>query len=500
MTARLFGLLVLLTIVPAAFVLWFMNAAVGAETESARQRVRDAYRGQLRLVRERLDPLWRAQATGLTGAGTAEARFERLVTDGQADGAVVFGPAGAVVYPDASARARLRSMDEQRAREPNVFLPTQAALRLSLELTAAERLAPLPGSLRETALPGVWALSSDDGTTVALYRTGRLEALMHDFLHQIETEGVAFIAIPPGEPADTEAIAAGPWLPGWQLTFVPLDTGARTAAEARRRTMYVAAALAGVVVIVLIGVAVGAAMRRHLHVARLKTDLVAAASHELRTPLAAMQVLVDGLLDDPHPDSRKTRDYLQLIAAENARLTRLVDAFLTFARLDRGVGAASSSARSIPRPSSTARWPACARASPIPPQLRVDVPQGLPPVLGDADALRGALVNLIDNALKYTAAEKRIVVRARADGDSYVRFEVTDNGIGVPRRERRRIFRWFYRVDSRLSGHATGVGLGLSIVEAVMRAHRGTVSVDSAPGGGSTFALRVPCPPRGAAA
>jgi hypothetical protein len=122
-TARLFGLLVLLTIVPAAFVLWFMNAAVGAETESARQRVRDAYRGQLRLVRERLDPLWRAQAAGLTEAGTAAARFERLVTDGQADGAVVFGAAGAVVYPDASARARLLSMDEQRAREPNVFSP-----------------------------------------------------------------------------------------------------------------------------------------------------------------------------------------------------------------------------------------------------------------------------------------------------------------------------------------------------------------------------------------
>ena len=499
MTARLFGLLVLLTIVPAAFVLWFMNAAVGAETESARQRVRDAYRGQLRLVRERLDPLWRAQAAGLTEAGTAAARFERLVTDGQADGAVVFGAAGAVVYPDASAPARLLSMDEQRAREPNVFLPTHAALRLSLELTAAERLAPLPGALRETALPGVWALSSDDGTIVALYRTGRLEALMHDFLHQIETEGVAFIAIPPGEPADSEAIAAGPWLPGWQLTFVPLDTGARTAAEARRRTMYVAAALAGVVVIVLIGAAVGAAMRRHLHVARLKTDLVAAASHELRTPLAATQVLVDGLLDDPHPDPRKTRDYLELIAAENARLTRLVDAFLTFARLDRGVvrvelgeidpAAVVHGAVASVRPRLT-----------DPAALQVDVPQGLPPVLGDADALRSALVNLIDNALKYTAAEKRIVVRARVDGDAHVRFEVTDNGIGVPRRERRRIFRWFYRVDSRLSGHATGVGLGLSIVEAVMRAHRGTVLVDSAPGGGSTFALRVPCPPRGVAA
>jgi hypothetical protein len=118
-TARLFGLLVLLTIFPAAFVLWFMNAAVGAETESARQRVRDAYRGQLRLVRERLDPVWRAQAAGLTKADTPAARFERLVTEGQADGAVGLGSGGTVAYPDASARARLQAMDEQRAREPN---------------------------------------------------------------------------------------------------------------------------------------------------------------------------------------------------------------------------------------------------------------------------------------------------------------------------------------------------------------------------------------------
>ena len=498
-TARLVGLLALLTIVPAAIVLWFMSAAVGAEAESARQRVREAYRGQLRLVRERLDPLWGAHATALIGEGTPEARFERLVVDGNADGAVLLGPDGAVAYPDAAARVRLRAMDERRAREPNVFLPSQAALRLSVEFTDAERLAPPPGSLRDTVLPGVWALASPDGQTIALYRTGRVEALMHDFLHQIETEGVAFIAIPPGEMPDSEAIAAGPWLPGWQLTFVPLDVNGRTGTEIRRRTLYLAAALTGLGVIAVIVVGVGATMRRHLHVARLKTDLAAAASHELRTPLAATQVLVDGLLDDPHPDPVKTRDYLQLIAAETARLSRLVENILTYARLDRGAVRVSLG-EVDPAAIVQAAVDAVRARVPDAAVLRVDVSPGLPPVLGDADALRGALVNLIDNALKYTAADKRILVRAHADGGTFVRFEVTDNGIGVPPRERRRIFRSFYRVDPRLSGHATGVGLGLSLVEAVMRAHRGTVSVDSAPGGGSTFALRVPCPPRGAAA
>ena len=130
----------------------------------------------------------------------------------------------------------------------------------------------------------------------------------------------------------------------------------------------------------------------------------------------------------------------------------------------------------------------------------VDIGPGLPPLVADADALRGALVNLIDNALKYTTADKRIVVRVVADGADHVRFEVADNGIGIPRREQRRIFRRFHRVDTRLAGPTTGVGLGLSIVEAIARAHGGTVSVQSAPGAGSTFALRVPCLPPGAAA
>ncbi|HEV8394187.1 MAG TPA: HAMP domain-containing sensor histidine kinase [Vicinamibacterales bacterium] len=502
MTSRLFALLVLLTLVPAAFVLWFMNAAVTAERESAQQRVREAYRGQLRLVRARLDPLWRAHAARLSAAGAPTDRFEELVTGGLAEGVVVLDASGNVRFPDREARRRLQQMDDLRARDRNVFLPTQAALRLSVDLVDAERVSPLPGTLRETSIAGVWALSSDDGRVVALYRTGRLEEMMHDFLHQVETPGVAFIAFPPDEPpepADSEAIAAGSWLPGWQLSYVPLDGDARAADAARRRTFYIAAALTGIVLIVLAGLAVTAGVRRHLRLARLKTDLVAAASHELRTPLASTAVLVDGLLADAHPDPIKMREYLQLIAAENTRLSRVVENFLTFARADRGAVRLTFGPVD---PASVIRAAIDSVGARVPGDgaLRVEVSPDLPRLLADSEALRGALVNLIDNALKYTTAEKRIVVRARADGADHVRFEVADNGIGIPRREQRRIFRRFHRVDTRLAGTTTGVGLGLSIVDAIARAHGGSVSVHSAPGAGSTFALRLPCLPPGAVA
>ena len=126
-------------------------------------------------------------------------------------------------------------------------------------------------------------------------------------------------------------------------------------------------------------------------------------------------------------------------------------------------------------------------------RLDLDIGPDLPMVMADADALGTALVNLLENALKYTTGDKRIGVRASADGGGFVRFDVTDNGIGIPAVEQRRIFRRFYRVDQRLSRETAGVGLGLSIVELIMRAHGGSVAVQSAPGKGSTFTLRVPC-------
>jgi signal transduction histidine kinase len=532
--AWVFVLLALLTFVPAACVVWFMNDALARESDMSQRRVLEAYRGQLRLVRARLDPLWRAHASTLNADGPAERQFEHLMAAHAADGVVFLNRDGAVTYPDRSATGgsgrseidrelralaaldpqaraggvpavaarlndyathlpapeRLALMDQLRQLEPNVFLPTQDALRVSLETLGVERLSPVPNVIHQTAVPDIWALTSQDTRVIALYRTGRLEAMMHDFLHEITSAGILFVAFPPDEPADREAIAAGSWLPGWQVSFVVLGAS-NTAALDRRRTVYVSVGLAGVVVMTLIGVATGQTLRRHLRIARLKTDLVAAASHELRTPLASMRVLVDGLLAETELDASKTREYLELMAVENARLSRLIDNFLTFSRLDRGryqCSFAPADPWTIVRTAIDAvrdRLPATAT-------LDVDVAPSLTAVVVDGEAIRTALVNLLDNALKYTPAAQHIVVRACRAGDGCVEFMVSDNGIGIPVREQRRIFRRFYRVDRRLARETPGVGLGLSIVELIARAHGGTVTVRSKPGEGSTFTLRVP--------
>jgi signal transduction histidine kinase len=534
--AWLFVLLALLTLLPAACVLWFMNDALTRESAASHQRVVEAYRGQLRLVRSRLDPIWRAQASSLNaGTGTPEQRFERLITSESAEGAILLGPDGAVEFPDrhaqqgrgtetieqqlvtaaeATADARIPLIDAIAARvndysrpmpaaerlafmtklrqlSPNIMLPTEAALRLSLEMLDAERPAPAPEVVRQTAMPAVWALTSEDRRVIAFYRIGRVEEMMHDFLHQVAPSGIIFLAVPPDMHADSEAIAAGSWLPGWQLSFMPIESSQFDADDRQHRVLYISVALAGIGVIALVGIAAAGSLRRHLRLARLKTDLVAAASHELRSPLASMRVLVDGLLADESFDPKKTREYLEMLAVENARLSRLIENFLTFSQLERN---RHRFALAPAKPSAIVASAVETVRDRLPPDcdLRVEVPASLPLVMADADALRTALINLLENALKYTPATKRIVVRASLDGDGTVLFAVEDNGIGIAVREQRRIFRRFYRVDQRLSRESSGVGLGLSIVELIVRGHHGTVTVHSAPGAGSTFTLRLP--------
>jgi signal transduction histidine kinase len=119
----------------------------------------------------------------------------------------------------------------------------------------------------------------------------------------------------------------------------------------------------------------------------------------------------------------------------------------------------------------------------------------LPPVIGDREALVTVLVNLLDNAHKYTGDDKHVVLRASASGEQ-VCLEVQDNGIGIPRRAMRKVFDRFYQVDQSLARKTGGCGLGLSIVRFIIEAHEGTIEVDSQVGKGSVFTVRLPASPR----
>jgi len=189
-----------------------------------------------------------------------------------------------------------------------------------------------------------------------------------------------------------------------------------------------------------------------------------------------------------------------LMAVENARLTRLIDNFLTFSRLER------NRQQFAFKPASAADIVDDALNA-LPEDRRrehaahVEVATDVPAIVADHDAMVTVLLNLLDNAYKYTPADKQISLRVFHErGTDQVVFAVADNGIGIPVREQKRIFRRFYRVDQRLARETTGSGLGLSIVEAIVRAHGGTVQVESVPERGSTFTVSVPCVAEGTVA
>ena len=124
-------------------------------------------------------------------------------------------------------------------------------------------------------------------------------------------------------------------------------------------------------------------------------------------------------------------------------------------------------------------------------KFEVNIPEGLPDVLADRDAMVTVLVNLLDNAYKYSYDNKQIELRV-SPYDGLVCFTVSDKGVGMSRRSARKIFDRFYQADRSLSRGAEGCGLGLSIAKFIVDAHKGTISIDSKPGEGSTFTVRLP--------
>ena len=605
---------------PTACVLWFMNVAIENQRGADRQKLTEAYRGQLTLLRDRADAYWQNRAGALereTREGTAPEIFARLVEKGGADSAVVLNADASLGYPtvamstaaglpdlasdprraewmaaqalesvgnftaaaeayagiakseanesllalavQARVRCLLRSGDKKGALDlveqsfgtgplaqvtgpdgrliagdeqllsirllgtgdgryaaaiarlraligdysspmpaaQRLFLmeetgaaafPTYTAEQLAAKFVESGRAQPGGASLETSGVADVWKLTLPGARAITLYRTETVVAAMAELSKGLEA---SVTLTPPGlaAPAAAEWMPAGSSLPGWQMSLSP--AAGQPDGIARRRVSYLWIGLAAIAVVALTALLVGQAIRRQWRLARLKTDLVAAVSHELKTPLSSMRVLVESLLDDKEATAQKTHEYLEMIARENLRLSRLIENFLTFARLERNRRKFEFSLTQPDRVAQAAlaatqerfRNPEC--------RVEVSIPHGLPALRADEDALVTVLLNLLDNAYKYTPAEKRIALKVFERAGSVV-FAVEDNGIGIAPREQRRIFRRFYQVDHRLARESSGCGLGLSIVESIVKTHGGKVEVVSRPGQGSTFSVALP--------
>jgi two-component system sensor histidine kinase SenX3 len=221
---------------------------------------------------------------------------------------------------------------------------------------------------------------------------------------------------------------------------------------------------------------------------RARRDFVANVSHELRTPIGALSLLAETLAAGHDPAT--VRDLADRVVREADRLARIVDDLLDLSEIE------SEERRSRSRVGLRDLLRETVEAVSEPARVAgvtVDLADAIPDVelVCDRRQLRSAIVNLLDNAVKYSSAGGRVEVAARAV-DQSVAIAVSDQGIGIPARELERIFERFYRVDRARARDTGGTGLGLAIVRHVAQAHGGTVSVRSREGEGSTFTLSLP--------
>ncbi|HUH15845.1 MAG TPA: PAS domain-containing protein [Gaiellaceae bacterium] len=226
-------------------------------------------------------------------------------------------------------------------------------------------------------------------------------------------------------------------------------------------------------------------------VEQLKSDFVSTVSHELRTPLAAIYGAAMTLRrEDVTLGSEQQEGMLEVIAGESERLARIVNDVLLASRLDSGAATMSIGSADA---GAIARGVLAAAEAHLPEdvELALAAPEPAPRVAADPDALRQVLVNLVENAVKYSPGGGRVELEL-APLDGRVRFAVRDRGLGIPASEHERIFEKFFRLDPNLSRGVGGTGLGLYISRELVHRMGGRIRVESAPGRGSTFSFELP--------
>lgn len=293
------------------------------------------------------------------------------------------------------------------------------------------------------------------------------------------------------------ASEVGESLPHWEVAVYELDPTKPAVAAATLRWTFAALITGLLAAIAIGGWLVVQETRREVLLARRKTDFVSNVSHELKTPLTSIRMFAELLAEGRVTDPERRRQHLEVIAVESARLTRLVDGVLDFARLERG-GAAPTLKRldlaGLIHDTLALHEPRLRSAGF---EVHTRLPAGPVTVRGNADALAQIIVNLISNVEKYAADGHDLTLELKTDPGERSEparacLSVADRGPGIPTACSGRIFEEFYRVHDTLDSGVSGAGLGLSLAQRLAQVHQGALRHQPRPGGGAVFILEIP--------
>lgn len=486
---RLISRFIILVVVPTVGLVAFGVLAINNERAAVEQRFKDQYAGRLRSLAEHLastlessaqrlnrespsrpDPLVRFDFTFKEGVLESEpVRTEDVSTALAAALRGFVGPADGSValLPIQGGPARgLYAVRHVRNGKLAGLAFSEQGLATSVARDGASRF------------PGEVARFSLEGPKEAPPNTGPLRAMIESATSDRGDPGLLSLPLP-APLADWKIVAT---LPG--------NDPVRSALW-RNRTIYIVTLFVFYVVIAIGVVITLRGISREVQVSRMKTDFVSNLSHELRTPLTSIRMFAETLRMGRATTPEEQALCVDFIARESERLSLIAERTLDWARLEAG---RRPFVREHIDPAVLIRRVVdgyLSHGTLDHESIHLELADRLPQVDVDTAAIGQVLLNLLENSVKYSGNDKRIVVRAsrRRRG---VLIEVEDNGLGIARKDLKRVFERFYRADDLLARRTEGSGLGLSIARRIVVAHAGKLTVRSQPGVGSTFSIFLP--------